>query len=532
MVGCFERVRLSLCRMKAASTQRSRANLLLGWLAMTACGSEGSAEHGYGATLEGDGEWPVSVRLPNEREPEFEHVILITYDTLRADHVSSYGYFRKTTPFLDSLAERGAVFENAICSVSQTAPSHASIMTGLSLYEHGVSENGYALSPDANDLARVFSDAGYDTGAFLTVSFLSELAHHFDHVSTTGLVALDVFEEAADWLAAPERAERSFVWIHSYDPHRWRHTDNPPTQALESIKRVTSGSDEEVYARVAQLHGLPPAAPSGEVDLDWIVSIPTVGRIEGKTIRDYLDFVDVYDALIRYGDKALRKFHAEVEAMNLPGRALWIVTSDHGEGLASHQIAGHGNRLFQEQLRVPLILFASDGSIAPRRIAALVQLVDLYPTLLETLGARVSGLSDELNAASLWPLLRGENTSASQVAYSQRRWIDDDAGEDRAGPVPQSRRNPASSKNLGELFSIQTERYKYLRGESNEQLFDLAADPLELTNIVAQAPEVAARMRALLERRLEYYRARRSESRTQEVSDEMQAELRALGYVD
>ena len=505
------------------------ASAFIAALVASSCGA-GDAE--YGAPLGGDGAWSVSVRLPEHVEPAYEHIILVTIDTLRSDHVSSYGYFRQTTPYLDSLAEGGVLFENAVAAVSQTAPSHASMMTGLSLYEHGVSENGYVLSPDANDLARVFAGAGYDTAAFLSAGFLAGIAGHFGHVEADGQVARDVFGQAEAWLQAPERKARSFVWIHTFDAHRWRFTSHPPERLIDIVRGGTQESDAEIYGRVAAIHGLPAALPDGTVDLDWIVSVRELGRIEGETVRDYLDFIDAYDALILYGDFALRAFHESVEAMKLPGRTLWIVTSDHGEGLASHRVAGHGNRLFQEQLSVPLVVFANDDSLTPRRVPDVVQLIDLYPTLLATLDARTTGLSPELNGASLWPLLRGDEATVGRPAFSQRRSIEDDAGEDRAGVGRQSRVNVPSQANIGELFAIQTARYKLIKGESTEQLFDLEADPLELNDIADEAAAEADRLRALLDERLEYYRLRRPARRDQDLSDETMEELRALGYVD
>src|SRR6185436_12408394 len=170
--------------------------------------------------------WPVSVERLGEERPNYEHLVLVTIDTLRADHVSCYGYPRETTPFLDSLAERGVRFTRAMSAVSHTAPSHATMLTGLVPAVHGVLHNGENLDPGALDLARLFASAGYETAAFLNVEFLRGIAGSFGRTEafavTDGHDSADVVDAALAWMEKERKGERFFLWVHLYDPHEWR----------------------------------------------------------------------------------------------------------------------------------------------------------------------------------------------------------------------------------------------------------------------------------------------------------------------
>ena len=331
--------------------------------------------------------WPVGYQLPIEAQAEYDRVILVSIDTLRADHLSSNGYQRRTTPFLDGLARQGVSFQRAVASVSHTAPSHATMMTGLAPAEHGVVINGLTLSDDAQDLASMFGDAGYETAAFLNVRFLSGITKNFDKSISAPKRGGGVVESARRWLESERSSERFFMWVHLYDPHHWKDVKRTPKRELDALRKHDKMSRDELYAYFEELHSLKPQIEGEPFDLGWVVEIKNSHRIPTRSRDDYLDFVDAYDAQIFYADRLVRSLYQTVEDLDLPGRTLWIITSDHGEGLASHQIAGHGGRIYQEQLLVPLIFHASDGGLGGqggRRVENLVQHIDLYPTLAAT----------------------------------------------------------------------------------------------------------------------------------------------------
>lgn len=490
--------------------------LLLSVALLGGCGKESSpAGEGVGPVA-----WPVSLAPAEAEAPRFERVVLVTIDTLRADHVSSYGYPRKTTPFLDSMAERGVRFARATAAVSHTAPSHATMLTGVVPSVHGVLQNGGQLPPGALDLAALFRSKGFDTAAFLNVKFLKGIASSFEHVEvrTVGrdgglLDGSDVVGGAMAWIDRAPTRERFFLWVHLYDPHKWKDL------ALQyDTGAIWSGeTPPDFLARIAELHGLPAPKEGEPYSVDWRVEVVKKKqgeRVDFSTGEAFLRCIDAYDELVRLDDGQIERLYRHIEGKGFPGRTLWIVTSDHGEGLASHQVAGHGGRIYQEQLGVPLFLFTDDGSLAPRVVDELVGHVDLFPTLAATLGRRAQGPAPLYEGRSLWPLVVGEEgAGGARALFAQRREGGDEEEIDG-----------------GSMFALQTARSKYILHEPGaDEFFDLAADPAELRNLGEEAPGAAA-LREALGERLRILRGAASGRPVEEVPEEWAQELRDLGY--
>ncbi len=470
-----------------------------------------------------DAAWPVSIESPPRPRVEYERVVLVTIDTLRADHVSSYGYARKTTPFLDRLAGQGALFTRAMASVSQTAPSHATMLTGVAPAVHRVLANGGQLEPEAVDLATLFAAAGFETAAFLNVKFLSGIAAPFGKVVVRAvgkeggkprvLHGEHVVQATLEWLAGERTRERFFLWVHLYDPHHWKEAVKETTATVSSMWR--EGTPPGFLEYVAELHGLPEPVPGEPYDLGWRPESEHFGEIRTDTPEGYLHYIDAYDSLVLYSDQQIERLYRGLEELGLRGRTLWIVTSDHGEGLASHGIAGHGSRIYQEQLAVPLIVHASDGSLAPRRIDALVGHVDLLATLAETLGARVSGDGELYEGRSLWPLIRGETGGwTPRTIFAQRR-------------PPESAGDPDQSA----MSALQTGQHKYILHEPGEdEFYELMSDPRELRNAAGGGGAAEEELRRALEERLRAFRSRGPSTAPGEIPEEWAQELRDLGY--
>ena len=314
-------------------------------------------------------------------------------------------------------------------------------------------------------------------------------------------------DAAIGWLG---NQPRFFLWVHLYDPHEWQVRMHHSA----SGERVWSGETPPDFRdRLLALHGLPPFVEGQPYTVQWGKDRPPEERVQDSTLETLLRGIDHYDELVRFADAQVAHLHAALEALALPGRTLWIVTADHGEGLASHQTTGHGDRIFQEQLHVPLILHASDGSLGPRVVRELVGHIDLLPTLGETLGLRVRGDPRLFEGRSLLPLARGETASwGARPLFAQRR--------------------PAEAKDQdrAEVYALQDSDHKVIRAIPGEELvFDLGADPLELQ---ARATEeaAAAELRAGLDARLRTYQGLRS-GEPREASPEFLEELRDLGYV-
>ncbi len=472
------------------------------------------------------GGWPVTVEpVQGGERREYDRVVLVTLDTLRADHVSCYGYPRQTTPFLDSLAARGARFTRAMASFSCTAPSHATMLTGLVPAVHGVLRNGAQLDPAAVDLAEVFAGAGFESAAFLNVRFLSAIAGSFGHLEVRAVgrekraaSGADVVDAAIVWLESVRKRERFFLWVHLYDAHEWQravreHGDDPGP--------IWSGTTPDGFlARVAELHGLPAPEPGKPYAVQWDAKQAREPTGFWKPER-YPSCIDAYDERILFADRQLERLYARIEALDLPGRTLWVVTSDHGEGLASHGVAGHGPRIYQEQLHVPLVLHASDGSLSARVVDDLVTHVDLFPTLAETLGLGVSGHPQLYEGRSLWPLVRGESGALTErPAFSQRCPVEDPAAKDQ-----------------DEVYALQDGRKKFILHvpgpgavrHAADEFYDLASDPRELVDLGA-GEAAAVELRAALGERLRLYRGLARSQPETELSEESMQELRDLGY--
>ena len=477
-------------------------------------GGSGSGAGGAGAGSDTEAPaWPVDFEVDASFTPEYDRVVLVTIDTLRADHCSGYGYIRDTTPFLDSLTRKGVAFDRAVASVSHTAPSHATMLTGLAPVEHGVTVNGLSLPAEARDAATMFRAAGYETAAFLNVKFLQGVSNKF-HVSASAVLQGEKVIRMADiWLKEKRRNDRFFMWVHLYDPHHWKHADRTPKKELRQIQAKDVMERPDLYKYYEDLHALKKQVPGQPYDLGWTVEIKDSHTIPTKDAEAYLDFVDAYDAHIRYADNQLERLYEMVESLDLPGKTLWIVTSDHGEGMGSHEVAGHGGRIYQEQLLVPLIFHVSDGSLQGRRVGSLVQHIDLFPTLAEIVGAELSGFDRLMSGASLWPLIRGETGWKERPAFSQRRPMQD------------------IDPNAEAISSLQTPTHKYILHEPGvDEFFDLESDPLELNNLVETPSTTRDSLLRALQGRLEEARALGRGTPTEEIREDWAAELNALGY--
>ena len=437
----------------------------------------------------------------------FDHVVLVTIDTLRADHLGSYGYPRPTSPFIDSLAAEGARFEQAISASSHTAPSHASLFTSHYPASHGVLFNGGASLDGIPTIASLFRSVGFETAAFMSVQFLAQLTSGFEtvaHKTRPGgrhWSAREVITAAEEWFAGRDPERRFLLWVHLYDVHgsdrrRQAHPDNE--HRLRLSEHFRSNADE-VRSVWLEGHGLPT-----------------------EVVRDPSQ-IEIYDAQISLVDSELRQLFDVISQSNPEERILWVITADHGEGLGNHSYKGHGKHLYEEQVRVPLILFGGQGKQgwdAGVVIPQLVRHVDVLPTLAELAGVEIDPEALAIEGQSLVPLLFGDEGSWDpRLAFAQRR--------------PADRARLANGWSPGLVHSVRDERYKFiLRTEGANEFYDLAEDPLESHNLTADDSPEKERLRAWLTQKYDSMAAnplgRVDENHIQKKYVE---ELRALGYL-
>lgn len=300
------------------------------------------------------------VNRPTQRP----HVVLISIDTLRADHVGAYGYGRKTTPFLDSIAARGAVFEEVIVPSPSTDPSHASMFTGLHPLRHGVLSNTMLLRSEFETVAEQFKAHGYATAASVGVYHLSK-RYGFDqgfeqfyqpteaeNRRTADEVNADVFSIIRSHSAASSDTPL-FLFVHYFDVH---------SPYVNRDERSAPASDSS------------PAA-----------------------------MIDAYDSGIRFVDSRVQQVLGAPDQAGLGENLVTAVTSDHGEQLGEHGYSGGHADIYRETVQVPLIL--AGPRVRPGRIAQTVSSMNLPTTLLS-----LAGLSSSMPTphASLVPLLEGD----------------------------------------------------------------------------------------------------------------------------
>jgi len=402
-------------------------------------------------------------------------LLLVTVDTLRADHVSSYGYSRPTSPQIDELAASGVLFETVISPLPETGPSFASLLTGRWPAQLGVRGNGKPLGGEFETLASILSGAGYDTAAFVSgfplVRRLSGLQRGFDHyddrmpdprggVPQVQRTAEKTTDSALAWLG--RHSDRPFfLWVHYYDCHG----DYAPGPFFESL-----------------FAGGPPG-PMAPLE-----SIPKYQRLGGET--DAAVYVARYDGEIRRVDAQVTRLLQRLEAMGHREQTLVAVTSDHGESLTEHDYYfDHGNELYMPSMSVPLVLAGPGVPATGRRVAGMARLPDVMPTLLELLGQQTpAGLAGQ----SLVPPLRDERPVAWPEAFSEARF------------APYRALTPGAD--VGPKLAARNQRFTVilrLDGPRME-IYDRLADPGETRNLLNPGtdPDLAGRARRLLDANL------------------------------
>ncbi|HET6303985.1 MAG TPA: sulfatase-like hydrolase/transferase [Myxococcota bacterium] len=458
-------------------------------------------------------------------------VILIQADTLRRDHLDAYGYARETAPVLRGMAAEGALFEDCIAQGTWTKVSSPSILLSLYPSSHGIVNFGDRLPASATTLAEIFRDAGFATLSLSSVFFtgkLTNLQQGFEelHESTslpdlaTSKTARVYVDRLLPWLEAHREAP-FFVFLHLFDPH----DPYRPVRPYDSLfgdaagKEVHERQASEVRKFIAnpllRAFGMPTRAELVEAGFDPDVYV-------GHD-RDW------YDGSIRAMDVEIGRLLERLRWLGLAERTLVVFTSDHGEEFLEHGRTFHGQSVYGELTRVPLVVWGPGRVPAGRAIGETVQSIDILPTLLELAGlAPPAGIQGQ----SLVPLLRPDERDpgatpilAARPAISEKR---DEA--DPNSPTQFGRTSTAIVLDGWKLVH-NTERSD---GAPEYELFDARGDPLDRTDLAAQHPERVAKLAAALAE----WRTRVAEVRleidaagAEDLGPEELERLRSLGYV-
>ena len=418
------------------------------------------------AVLVGAVGWYVVWNARRDRRP---NVLLVTIDTLRADHLGSYGYAAAQTPALDALAARGIRFEHATTVAPLTLPAHSSLMTGTFPAYHAVRDNGgYYLGDDQVTLAKLLRARGYRTGGFISAFVLDGrwgigqgFDRYYDNFDLSkyrldvGLDAVqrpasEVVSKAIEWL--DQDPSRPFLaWVHVYEPHA-------PYDPPESFR-----------AR------FPPT------------------------------MIGAYDAEVATADAQIARLIEHLRASRRLDNTIVVALGDHGESLGEHDEEQHGFFVYDVTIRIPLII--AGAGLDPRVVRDQVRIVDVMPTILDLLHVEVP---KPVQGQSLLPLTRGARLDL--VAVSET-WY------------------PRHHYGWSELTSIRDERYHFIAAPRRE-LYDTQTDPKETRNIADANPARAdAQERALREFVARTSSTARNDAAPRPVDPDVEARLRALGYV-
>ena len=389
-------------------------------------------------------------------------LVLISVDTLRADHLSAYGYARETSPRVDALAAEGVLFERAFSQSPKTASSHMSLMTGLYPEAHGVENygegGGMRMSAQIPTLATLLQRAGYRTFAFtgggnVTGRFGFDQGFEIYENALGVERAFRLGTEAVEALSRAGRGESAapfFLFLHTYAVH---DPYTPPARYAAPF--VDPGYDGKIIRSGFLLR---------------LITFSTQWRSRHKAFWERVDrgneqdrrhLVDLYDGTIRYTDDQIGKFLSRFEELGLDKEAVVVFLSDHGEEFYEHKGFLH-DCVYQEVLHVPLIIrfpAGEPGKHSGRRSPEVARLVDVMPTILEYVGLPIP---EDLQGRSLLPLLLGEESTPRPV-LSQWRWRKTAVLQDRG--------------------------WKYIRGRDKDELYDLAADPGEKRNLASREPD-------------------------------------------
>lgn len=459
-------------------------------------------------------------------------VILVSIDTLRADHLGSYGYERFTSPMLDLLAAEGTLFEDASSAAPWTLPSHATMLTGLYPLTHQVVALATALDPEVATLPSMLAESGYRTAAVVSSDWLRRERHgvtkDFDdylYVDTKPWRKSPntwITDQAIQWIEAAGD-QKLFVMLHYFDVHG-DYTSEPEYESM--FVAPYEGPADGTSWQLLKSSLEPEFIEKCRTDFDKVTC--TFGEQKGKVIgedferiefgeADIAHLVDLYDAGIRQMDAEFGRFLAYLRKQGLLDDALLIVTSDHGEGFYEHERLDHFLSTHQEVLRVPLIM---RGPRVPAglRIQAPVSLVDLVPTVLELADMPAP---PGLEGLSLVPLFE----AADEAPYRERPLH----GEAPGGLTYETILPGA----FPIIRSIRRDNWKLVHNSKTDaySLYDLSVDPLEAHDLAQTKPAIAARLEQEMKLRYEGFDPANLPNATVELSEEEIEELRALGYV-
>ena len=439
------------------------------------------------------------------------NIILISIDTLRADHLCSYGYRRPTSPAAERLAGDGILFTSCYSAAPYTLASHATMLTGLDPARHQALYMADGITPAVPTIAEILRRAGYETAAFTGGGQLNAkygFARGFDlyneRAGSNRLVnsADNVRRNAALWLEA-RKASNFFLFLHAYQPHN-------PYRSPEFAERSLFLRDD---------------MPWKEVSLQDVLGRGFPRLFQSLTPRELENMTALYDVEIRTVDRfLLGPLVEDLKRLGLYENALIILAADHGEEFYDHGAWEHGHTLYNETIRVPLIIKLPGARGAGRRVHENVGLVDLVPTILAEAG--VAAPSSGFDGESLLPLFKGNPLPRRTLtSFLPAGFVYDFPS--RVAVL----RRPYKLILNGEFLPGFREYFSPPPpARIAVELYDLEADPEEKTNLADRKTAVVRELLPVAEAYLKTAMDRAGR-RELVVDKKLEEELRSLGYI-
>ena len=401
------------------------------------------------------------------------NVILIVIDTLRADHLSCYGYFRNTSPNIDRLAREGVLFKDAHATAIATGPGFSSIITGLSPIHHHFYLTPWSLPNliDFDDAIPTLPELIQDlVGGYTTVAFdnLINFASHMDqfvrgfefYINVTRssrpvhhtIVGGEVNRRLLPWLRQ-HAGESFFLFTHYWEPHT-------PYNQPEKFRHAFSHSPGDLSDLQVR------EAPAG---YSYVPGWGKVGELWEPDPSKSEVTIDLYDGEIRYVDHLIGELVNTLEELGIAEKTVIIITSDHGEQLGQHGIYGH-QMLHEAVIYIPLIVWGPGIIPAGKGIGGYAQQADIAPTILALLGAQGKELP-QFDGENLLPVIEGKEPLREEI------FVEDDAWR-----------------------AVVWGNWKYIRGyfSGTEELYNLESDPMEVIDLAAEEKVLVERMRQRL----------------------------------
>ncbi len=427
-----------------------------------------------------------------------KNVILISIDTLRADHMSCYGYARNTTPILDTFSKEGYLFKNVTSTSSWTAPAMASLFTTLMPSQHdikhGVYKSGSIYGQEVLDeshvtLAEVLKENGLTTFGISSNPHMTEelgFAQGFDCFTLCKFRdAEEVSKTAIELMTKHKDSKPFFLWVHYFDPH-WPYRKREPW----------------IYDYVPGYNA--------ELKRFYHMNLPKVrtaaGIEKGSSILQKL--VALYDSEINYVDQSIGKLLDAVYGIE---DTMIIMVSDHGEGFLEHNSLDHGYQLYEEFINVPLIIKHPAKRSEKKSFHTPCSIIDIPLTILDWLDIKNTY---HFQGKSLLPLIMektpDEVDGSDRIIFSELNRF----GKD--------------------LTSLRIGKWKYIHDFKNkkEELYDLSVDPGETINVLTEEPEFHNEVRNKLSEWLTAVGEPKVKTKRVELNDESVERLKSLGYIE